>query len=301
MQTPIRIILLLIITSVLFSCAANDPERPRQQAIHTPKDISQTKVESLSEYERITIQTSNGELVIEPTVVSTSDQALATDTQTSVAEYYDPLEFINRPLFQFNHFTYKYAFIPAAKGYNAVLPKSVRQSVSNVFSNISEPLSLINNTLSGDISEAGNNLGRFLINSTVGLLGIFDPATSWLGIDKKPQSFADTLAKYKVGSGAYIVLPFLGQSDVRGTTSIVSESFIHPTKYIFASPQDTYARAFDGFNDFTTQADTYITLFENTEDPYIYFRNQYIQSRNRDDRAQDEKSEVNAVSGGANE
>jgi phospholipid-binding lipoprotein MlaA len=303
MHTRIKTIALLILTSVLFNCASNEQAKIEQRESGNQAQTAQDneKVKSLSEYEQTSIETSNGTLTIEPTVVSTTDRAVASDEDGLTAEYYDPLEFINRPLFKFNHFTYQYAFIPAAKAYNAVLPNGVKTSVSNVFSNIAEPLSFINNALSGEISESGNNLGRFLVNTTVGLLGIFDPATSWLGIEKKPQSFAETLTKYNVGSGAYIVLPFLGQSDVRGTASIVSESFIHPTKYIFASPEDTYVRAFDGFNDFTSQAQMYITLFENTDDPYIYFRNQYIQSRNRDEFAQKEQSEVKAVSGGGNE
>ena len=232
--------------------------------------------------------------------MSTDDATQAQAENSELAKpqnaYYDPLEFINRPVFSFNHFTYKYLFIPLAKGYNYLIPADVRHAISNGFNNLREPLNLLNNALSGEFSEAGSNLGRFLINSTVGILGFFDPADAWFGIKEKPQTLSQTLMKYNVGGGAYVVLPLLGRSDIRGTTSIIGESLVHPTKYVFESPDDTVARAVDGFDDFSQQADTYITLFEASEDPYIYFRNQYIQSVNRDEMAQDiAQSEVNVA------
>lgn len=287
MRAQIKTIMALICVLTLCSCASNPNVTET-----TSKQSTSSEVQDLSEYQSTEIETSNGTLQIEPTVVATTDRAVTTNDSPL---YYDPLEAINRPIFHFNHYAYKYALIPAAKGYNAVVPKPVQKSVSNVFSNIVEPLNLINNTLSGEFSEAGANLGRFLINSTVGLLGVFDPATAWFEIEEKPQAFSQTLSKYGVGSGAYLVLPFLGQSDVRGASSIVTESLVHPTKYVLNAPKDAAARVIDGFHDFSSQAEIYEVLHENAQDPYSYFRNQYIQSRNRDDIAKKEQSEVNVA------
>jgi phospholipid-binding lipoprotein MlaA len=217
-----------------------------------------------------------------------------------ISDYSDPFEFINRPIFAFNNFADKYSPIPLAKGYNYALPQPACESVSDVFSTIREPLNLINNTLTGEIGEAGNNLDRFLINSTVGVLGLFDPAAAWFGLEAKPQNFSQTLMNYDVAGGVYIVLPLLGQSDLRNTPSIITEGFVYPLNYVLRGHDNTIARTVSGVGDFSTQMDTYITLFDLADDPYLYFRNLYIQITNRDEMALDRlQVEVN-VSGISN-
>lgn len=299
-------IITICLSMLLYNCAFNTHSEDQQLTANAQRseglevmEGSETKEEALSDYESSTIETSNGTIEIEPTVVSSTDAALEEsnmDLLIAEGEYNDPLEFINRPIFKFNHAAYKYALIPLTKGYHYITPKPVKNSIGNVFDNIREPLNLINNGLSGEFSEAGINLGRFLINSTIGILGIFDPASAWFEIEEEPQNLAQTLAKYNVGSGAYIVLPILGQSDVRGTTSIVTEGVFHPTSYVLDSPDDTLVRIIDSVDDFSSQADLYMTLYEQASDPYEYFRNQHIQSINRDEMADDKQiSEVNAV------
>lgn len=293
----------LAISILLFNCAASN--QSPEQAPQSQKLQQEDKAQTLSNYQSTTIQTSNGPITITPTVIAPTDKALNSEDEPLEivrSDYSDPLEFINRPIFTFNHYSYKYALIPLSNGYKALLPQPVRTSIGSLFDNIREPLNLINNAVSLEFSEAGNNFGRFVINSTVGILGLFDPASAWFGIEKKPQNIAQTLIKYNVGSGAYLVLPILGQSDIRGAASIVGESFIHPINYVLDSPENTIARAVDGFDDFSKQADTYEKLFEQATDPYIYFRNQYIQSTNRDELSQKRSnSEVNLGGGATNE
>ncbi|MGB3726137.1 MAG: VacJ family lipoprotein [Glaciecola sp.] len=263
---------------------------------------SVSKVQELSNYKATKIQTSNGVITVEPTVVAPTDQQNDSLEIVSQVEYYDPLESINRQIFNFNHHAYKYVLIPVSNGYKAILPEEARDAIARASDNLKEPLNLLNNGFSGEFTEASNNLGRFLINSTVGLLGFFDPATAWFGIDKHPQTVAETLMKYNVGSGAYVVLPILGQSDLRGTTSVLSESVIHPVNYILSSPESTVVRVSDGVDDFSRQSELYMTLFKQANDPYIYFRNQYIQSVNRDKIANEKaRAEVNIVGDTANE
>lgn len=286
-----------IALAIMLCACATSPDTAAESDLENT-----TRPEKLSDYKKTKVETSNGTIDIAPTVVAVDDEALEGHALENGGEYYDPLESVNRAVFSFNHYSYKYLLIPVAKGYNAVLPDPVKASVSNVFDNIREPLNLINNTVSGELSEAGSNLGRFLINSTVGLLGLFDPADAWFGLKERPQTVAQTLMKYKVGSGAYIVLPFLGQSDVRGTTSVISESIFHPTKYVLNSPDDIYARATDSVSDFSSQAELYITLYEQASDPYEYFRNEYIQSVNRNEKSEalserNTTSEMNATAG----
>ena len=126
----------------------------------------------------------------------------------------DPWEGMNRGTFAFNKSFDKYLLSPLAKGYRFILPVEVRTGVRNFFSNLKEPWSTINAALQGDLKNTGNSFARFCINTTVGLLGIFDVATS-IGFEKQKEDFGQTLAVYGVSSGPYLVLPFLGPSTVR--------------------------------------------------------------------------------------
>jgi phospholipid-binding lipoprotein MlaA len=243
-------------------------------------------VENLSANKVTQIQTSTGTIKISPTVVS-SDDSVATSEHSVLPEndYYDPLEPLNRVVFGFNHYSYKYLLIPTAKAYNAIVPAPAQRSINNAFDNIREPLNFLNNIATGEFSEASTNLGRFLINSTLGLFGLFDPAVHWFDLQQHPQTMAQTLSQYQVGSGAYLVLPFLGQSDIRSASSMLTEGVIHPTNYILESPQNSQVRIFGGFTSFTSRAEMYLTLYQQSEDPYQYFRNLHIQGQNRNEQA----------------
>ena len=126
----------------------------------------------------------------------------------------DPWEGMNRGTFVFNQFFDKYLLAPLAKGYRFVLPGEVRTGVRNFLSNLKEPWTTINSALQGDLKNTGNSLVRFCLNTTVGLLGIFDVASS-VGFEKQKEDFGQTLAVYGLDSGPYLVLPFLGPSTVR--------------------------------------------------------------------------------------
>ena len=249
-----------------------------------PNTDELTAAEQLSAGQATTVETSQGTLALEPTVVDMEPAVEDNSAAGDIAPlYYDPLEGWNRAVFRFNHLSYTYALIPIAKGYEKVLPAPVRDKVSNAFANIREPLNLVNNTLSGDFKGAGSNLGRFVINSTIGILGLFDPATAWFELPKAKQSIADTLSHYQVGHGPYLVLPILGQSDIRGATSVVGEALYHPINYVAETPELYYLQGLNVINSFSGRATLYQTLYQQAEDPYIYFRNQHLQSLKRDE------------------
>ena len=117
----------------------------------------------------------------------------------------------------------------------------------------------------------------------MGLLGLFDPASDWFDIKPQKQTIANTLQRYDIGSGPYLVIPILGPSDSRGALSTLTEGFVHPVNYIAEPPESYQLRIFEGFDDFSNQSDTYRKLYEQAEDPYIFFRNQYIQGQRRDE------------------
>jgi len=137
----------------------------------------------------------------------------------------DPWEGFNRVVFSFNDTVDRFTLKPAARAYQAVTPESLNRGVSNVFGNLGEPKNLFNNLLQGKPHDAGVDLSRFLLNSTIGVLGVFDVATR-MGLQRNDEDFGQTLGAWGVGSGPYLVLPLLGPSTLRDGASRVPEAAI---------------------------------------------------------------------------
>ncbi|WP_158966208.1 VacJ family lipoprotein [Paraglaciecola sp. L3A3] len=261
---------------ILGSCSSN---KSTQQTAATNQN---------TQTQQLVVKSSHGTHTIEPTVVSyAADDSQAVVDGEQPAAFDDPLEFINRPIFAFNDKLFEYVLIPASKVYLAIVPTPVNQGVSNFFANIREPLNALNQLLQGEGISSGKSIGRFLINSTIGVLGLFDPATAWFEIDENVSTINDTLASYDVGYGSYLVIPILGQSDLRNGFSTLTESIISPIGQISNDPQTLYIQTYDGFHAFTPQAESYQTLSSQADDPYIFFRNLYMQSVLRDQQYQD--------------
>ena len=134
----------------------------------------------------------------------------------------DPWEPVNRAVFRFNDTLDTYALKPVAKGYDRVMPQFLNDGISNVFNNLGEPKNLVNNVLQGKIDDAGVDLARFLMNTTVGVVGIFDVATR-MGLQRNDDDFGQTLGAWGVKSGPYVMLPLLGPSTVRDTGGFAIE------------------------------------------------------------------------------
>ena len=133
----------------------------------------------------------------------------------------DCFETVNRGIFAFNQTLDKVVFKPAAKGYR-YLPSVVRTGTGNVLNNLSNVVTIPNNILQGDLKSAGTNIARFVINSTLGIVGIFD-AASYVGFEKlEKEDYGQTLGAWGVGPGCYLVLPVLGPSTVRDSVGSLS-------------------------------------------------------------------------------
>lgn len=137
------------------------------------------------------------------------------------------LETYNRSMFNFNTMFDDYLMKPVAKGYRAVTNDFVRERVRNFFANLKEPATMINHTLQGNFADTGKSGGRFLINSTLGLLGTFDVASGW-GIAKNKTGLDETLAKWCVPDGPFIVLPFVGPSTPRAAVGFAGDAVANP-------------------------------------------------------------------------
>lgn len=138
---------------------------------------------------------------------------------------YDPLESFNRAMYNFNARFDRAVFLPVVKGYRIVMPDFAETGVTNFFNNLSELKNLTNNLLQGEVVDSGVTLSRFAINTTVGLLGVWDPATGW-GFFEREEDFGQTLGRWGVGNGPYVVLPFFGPSSLRDTGGLAFDASV---------------------------------------------------------------------------
>jgi len=138
-------------------------------------------------------------------------------------EVYDPIEGFNRGSYRFNYYFDKYFFLPIVKGYQFIMPDYAEDRVSSFVDNIYEFNNFTNNLLQLKFKETGITLSRFVLNTTVGVAGLWDPSTHW-GLHRQPEDFGQTLGHYGVGHGPFIVLPIVGPSNLRDTTGLVTDA-----------------------------------------------------------------------------
>ncbi|MBW6392258.1 MlaA family lipoprotein [Billgrantia antri] len=143
----------------------------------------------------------------------------------------DPWEGFNRQVFSFNEAIDRTVLKPVARGYRAVTPQPVQTGVGNFFSNLGEIRTTLNSLLQGKPANAGLSTSRFLINTTVGIAGLWDFATH-MGITADEEDFGQTLGVWGVGEGPYLVLPLLGPSTVRDTSGLPLDAYTYPLTYV---------------------------------------------------------------------
>lgn len=138
-------------------------------------------------------------------------------------DVYDPLEGFNRRMYSFNYYFDKYLYLPVVSGYEFITPDYVEDRVSNFVDNVFEFNNFTNNLLQLKFKRTGITLARFLTNTTIGIAGLWDPATR-LGLPEQSEDFGQTLGHYGVGHGPYIVLPIFGPSNLRDTAGLVTDT-----------------------------------------------------------------------------
>ena len=151
------------------------------------------------------------------------------------AEVADPWEGFNRSMYKFNFYFDRYLFLPVVAGYELVTPDVVERRVSGVFNNLGEIKNLANSLFQLKGGESATTLGRFLTNSTLGLGGMFDPATGF-GLARQDQDFGRTLGYWGAGSGPYLVLPVFGPSSLRDTAGLAVDSGLSYGLYTWIDP-----------------------------------------------------------------
>ena len=233
----------------------------------------------------------DGEKVLLAEVESPREEP-ATEDDTGAGEEYnnedlennriaDPLYYWNISMYHFNDKFYFWLLKPVAQGYSAIAPEPVRIAVSNFFQNLTTPIRFVGNLLQLKLKNAGDELVRFVTNSTQGLAGFMDVAKSHYGIATHDEDIGQALGSYGIGHGFYLVWPFLGPSSLRDTAGLVGDTLLNPVTYV--NPMETAIgiRAYDRVNETTFHIGDYEDMKEAAIDPYVSLRNGYVQHRKK--------------------
>jgi phospholipid-binding lipoprotein MlaA len=153
------------------------------------------------------------------------DRMVKTDVKYAV-DVYDPWEGFNRSMYRFNYKFDKYIFLPVVRGYEFIMPDFMERGVSNFFRNLGEINNLFNTILQFKGKETATTAGRIVVNTTIGIGGLFDPATS-MKMYRVSEDFGQTLGYYGLGPGPYMVLPVMGPSSLRDTTGLVVDIAVY--------------------------------------------------------------------------
>jgi phospholipid-binding lipoprotein MlaA len=190
----------------------------------------------------------------------------------------DPLRPMNQAFFRFNDKLYFWLLKPAGQGYRKVVPRPARICVGRLFENVKYPVHFANHLLQGKFIPAGLETCRFVVNSTVGVGGLFDPARHWK-LEAHPADFDQTLGFYGVGPGIYFDWPLLGPSSARGTAGVVADGFLSPWRYIDGLGVSLGVPAFGELNGVSLRLGDYESFKQATLDPYVALRSAYYESR----------------------
>jgi phospholipid-binding lipoprotein MlaA len=200
--------------------------------------------------------------------------ALASAQEARVS---DPWEGFNRKLYGVHDGVDRAVFAPLARGYRAVTPGPVRRGVANVLRNLRSPVIFANDVLQGEIPRAGTTVARFAINSTIGIAGIFDPATR-MGLERHDEDFGQTLAVWGVGAGPYVFVPVLGPTTVRDGAGRIVDIAFDPLTWFDGDDINTVRAtrtAAAGVSTREQVLDTVDEIRTTSVDPYVTIRSSY--------------------------
>jgi phospholipid-binding lipoprotein MlaA len=191
----------------------------------------------------------------------------------------DPLEPVNRVVFKFDQKADHYVLKPVAQAYDYVTPSIAQHGISNFFDNLAYPKTIVNDLLQGKLTQTASDTGRLVVNTTLGIGGIFDVATG-VGMTKHDADFGQTLGLWGIGPGWYIVLPLFGPSDNRDLVGLAAD---HQTDFQTYLPgrYDVYKYSAAGVNLINARAEALPAdrLMTAQIDPYIFVRTAYLQKR----------------------
>jgi phospholipid-binding lipoprotein MlaA len=208
--------------------------------------------------------------------------ACASNDQAQYSDVYDPFESYNRSVFAFNDALDDAVAKPVAKTYRAVLPEPARVGTQNVLRNLSTPVNAGNQLLQGDVGGMMTDIGRALINSTLGIAGLFDVAGKF-GLEHELEDFGQTLAVWGVSEGPYVMIPLLGPSNLRDGTGRLVDAYADPLRHYWTNTeQEEWIYARMGVS-VVSQRESLLDILDELEagaiDYYAVMRSSYTQYR----------------------
>lgn len=193
----------------------------------------------------------------------------------------DPLYPWNKAMYHVNDKLHFWIMKPMAKSYAFVFPEDIRMSVKNVFEHIATPIRVVGSLLQFKVKDAGNELIRFLYNSTAGVCGLVDAAKEDIGIKRKDEDLGQALGSYGIGHGIYLIWPFLGPSSLRDTAGRIGDRFLSPVHYVEPTSTSVGIAVYDRVNETSLRLGDYEELKKSADDPYAAMRDAYVEYRKR--------------------
>jgi len=252
-----------LLWTLLFAGCASTGVNPSQQSLQRPADEAAAVDKEFNEFE------------------SEFGDVMLDNRENGVS---DPLSGYNRFMFNVNDKLYFWILKPVARGYGAVIPEGGRVGINRFFKNLSFPVRFVNNTLQGKFKRAGIETARFVVNTTIGLLGFFDPADAWWHLKPHEEDFGQTLGHYGAGDGFPLQLPLLGPSNLRDTAGVVPDLYLSPIDWLyqgsnFINPIFLGVFILDVINKTSLRIGVYENFKKETLDPYTFMRDAYKQNR----------------------
>jgi len=210
----------------------------------------------------------------------------ALDDYENTVEVYDPIEPLNRATFALNDGLYKWVFTPISKTYTTIFPKPVRNSIDNAYENVKFPVRFVNSGLQGKFDRAGKEAQKFGVNTVAGVGGLFKVSDKIESLKNVPaEDSGQTLGKWGMGHGPYIVIPVLGPSTGREVIGLAGDYALNPINWGFAFTGDADDWAWippagNTIRSLPDQLDKYNDSKANAIDPYTAVRSTFIQNRN---------------------
>ncbi|MEM7674195.1 MAG: VacJ family lipoprotein [Verrucomicrobiota bacterium] len=211
------------------------------------------------------------------------------DFEDDYVEVSDPLEPVNRAVFAFNDKAYDWVLEPIASGYKKVTPEPVRKGIGNFFENLAFPIRLVNSALQGKFGRAGQETGKFFVNTTVGVFGFIKVSDDIDGLADVPsEDLGQTLGVWGVPNGPYLVIPILGPSTIRDAVGSIGDPYLHPyawTEHVWDDWEweiEWSLQTIELINDSPDLIERYEMIEEIAVDPYISMRDAYFQNRKRE-------------------
>jgi phospholipid-binding lipoprotein MlaA len=275
-----RLARLLLVTGVALACAGPggpgpladpaSPEAPPEAASDAGEGGSTAVAESSGSGHGAPAE------LPAPDPLYEDDWLLGDETQDPAVR--DPLEGLNRGTFRFNEAMRRFLFTPITRVYEFAVPDPGRRAIFRLFANLGEPVIFVNDVLQGAPSDAGTSGARFVINSTLGVAGLFDPATRF-GLERHETDFGQTLAVYRLTSGPYFIVPLFGPATVRDALGTVVDAMLRPDTWLVSLGPRVVLGAGSGLAIYQMEHERLEALRETSVDFYAALRGAYLLDR----------------------